>query len=128
MFNPRHVPIDWSKQPMVFIVCAIIAISFQFALLMLVFRIDTAWKKHKVNDTPNLADRGQQFRATAIEVVQHVDLVLIWGGIGFAVDTIGDYTFVSALTIGLDIVTSSFLIFCYAIALYALSTVAFARS
>lgn len=34
-----------------FWISALIAFSFQFALIMLVFRIDTTWKKHKVNGT-----------------------------------------------------------------------------
>lgn len=114
----------------VFWISALIAFSFQFALIMLVFRIDTTWKKHKVNGTGAKKHQhaGSALRATAIEVVQQVTLVLAWGALAFVIDTIGDYTFIGSKTANLDMVTSTFIIFCYATALYALSTVAFVRS
>jgi hypothetical protein len=114
----------------VFWICALIAFSFQFALIMLVFRIDTTWKKHKVNGTGSKKHQqaGSAFRATAIEVVQQVSLVLVWGALAFVIDTIGDYTFIGSKTAKLDVTTAVFIIFCYAVALYALSTIAFVRS
>jgi hypothetical protein len=113
-----------------FWICALIAFSFQFALIMLVFRIDSTWKKHKVNGTGSKKHQGaaNAFRATAVEIAQQVSLVLIWGALAFVIDTIGDYTFIGSKTANLDMVTAAFIIFCYAVALYALSTVAFVRS
>jgi hypothetical protein len=112
-----------------FWICALIAFSFQFALLMLVFRIDTAWKKHKVNGTGSKKQHASNaIRATAVEIVQQVSLVLVWGALAFIVDTIGDYTFIGSRTANLDETTAAFIIFSYAVALYALSTVAFVRS
>jgi hypothetical protein len=131
MFNPKGTPVDPGKQPAIFMICGLIAVSFQFALAMLVFRLDTAWKKHRVvGNTPSEAAKGtiQALRSTAIEVVQHVNLVMIWGALGFVVDTIGDYTFIAVYTASLDATTAAFIIFCYAVGLYALSTIAFVRS
>ena len=114
----------------IFWICALIAFSFQFALIMLVFRIDSTWKKHKVNGTGSKKQQKQAdaLRATAVEVVQQVSLVLVWGALAFVIDTIGDYTFIGSKTANLDETTAAFIIFCYAVALYALSTVAFVRS
>ena len=129
MFNPAGTPVNPGKQPVVFMICGLIALSFQFALMMLVFRLDTTWKKHRVTGTiPAVKRTAQQFKSTAVEIVQHVNLVMVWGGLGFVVDTIGDYTFISVYTAQLDPLTSSFIIFCYAVGLYALSTIAFVRS
>ena len=135
MFNPRGSAVDPGKQPAVFAICGLIALSFQFALMMLTFRIDTTWKKYKVVGQPADKDikgfaqaRASQFKATAVEIVQHVSLVTVWGGLGFVVDTIGDYTFIAIYTASLDFLTSTFIIFCYAVGLYALSTIAFVRS
>lgn len=113
-----------------FWISALIAFSFQFALIMLVFRIDTTWKKHKVNGTGAKKQQnvGKALRATAVEVVQQVSLVLVWGALAFVIDTIGDYTFIGSKTATLDETTAAFIIFCYAVALYALSTIAFVRS
>ena len=129
MFNPAGTPVNPGKQPVVFMICGLIALSFQFALMMLVFRLDTTWKKHRVTGTmPAVKRTAQQFKSTAVEIVQHVNLVMVWGGLGFVVDTIGDYTFIAVYTAQLDPLTSSFIIFCYAVGLYALSTIAFVRS
>jgi hypothetical protein len=132
MFNPKGTPVDTGKQPVLFVICGMMAFSFQFALMMLVFRLDATWKKHQVTGQVNVQQYSQakraQFKSTAIEIVQHVNLVLLWGGLGFVVDTIGDYSFITTYTTALDPATSVFIIFCYAIALYALSTVAFVRS
>ncbi|MBV8822760.1 MAG: hypothetical protein JO123_08220 [Ktedonobacteraceae bacterium] len=133
MFNPRGTVIDPGKQPVLFVICGMMAFSFQFALMMLVFRLDTTWKKHHVTgQTAGIKEQAQakvqQFKSTTVEIVQHVNLVVIWGALGFVVDTIGDYTFIAIYTTTLDPPTSTFIIFCYAVALYALSTVAFVRS
>lgn len=116
ILNPNGTPVDLGKQPMDFAICAFIATSFQFSLIVLTFRIDTAWKSK-----PSVRD-------TAIQIIQHVNLVTIWGLLGFVVDTVGDYTFVSIYTSRLDAANAIFIVFLYAVALYAFSTVAFVRS
>ena len=45
LLNPNGMPVDVGKQPMDFMICALIAVSFQFSLVMLVFRLDTTWKR-----------------------------------------------------------------------------------
>lgn len=126
MFNPAGTPVNLQKQPVVFIICGMMSFSFQMALLFLVFRLDTTWKKHRAGGS--IQQKAQQAKSTAVELVQQVDLVLIWGGLGFIVDTIGDFTFISFYVANLDGATAAFCIFCYAASLYALSTVAFVRS
>jgi hypothetical protein len=125
MLNPSHSPTDLQSQPMDVVICGLIAFSFQFALIMLCFRIDSAWKKKNATVT---LPKTQAVVSTAIEVVQHVNLVMVWGALGFIVDTVGDYTFISIYTASLDPASATFIIFLYAVALYALSTVAFVRS
>lgn len=122
----RALVIDFSN--VIFDICLLIAFSFQFALMMLVFRIDTAWKKHLVGSSSEKQHGRPGLNAVAVEIVQQVSLVLIWGALAFIVDTIGDYTFIGSKTADLDGVTQVFIIFMYAAALYALSTVAFVRS
>ncbi len=49
-------------------------------------------------------------------------LVLFWGVLGFIADTVGDYTFLNIYT------DNWFLLFMYGCALYASTTIMFARS
>jgi hypothetical protein len=112
-------PVDrLGAQPLISIVCALIAVSFQFAILFLIFRIERDWKESKAKTTSGV----DAAKNTAVEVVQHVPLVLVWGVIGFIADTVGDYTFLSLYT------NNWFLLFMYGSALYASSTIMFARS
>jgi hypothetical protein len=115
-----------------FDICLLIAFSFQFALLFLVFRIDTRWKRQQAVGGAlgrKKINRGVSgYGHAAIEVVQQLGLFAVWVGLAFVIDTLGDYTFISGRTISADPVTSAFLIFLYAVALYALSTLAFVRS
>jgi hypothetical protein len=124
ILNPNGTPVDLGKQPMDFAICGLIAVSFQFALIMLCFRIDTTWKR-KAEAIPA---KGAAMRSAAVEIVQHVNIFLVWGVLGFVVDTIGDYTFVSIYTDRLNAGNADFIVFLYAVALYALSTIAFVRS
>ncbi|HEY6406254.1 MAG TPA: hypothetical protein VIY29_02180 [Ktedonobacteraceae bacterium] len=124
LFSPKGRAIDFQKQPVLIIICVMIAFSFQLALAFLVFRLDHAWKRNKVETEYS----GRAARAAVVEVVQQTDLILLWSLLGFVVDTVGDYTFISLYTAGTDWATSAFLIFIYAVALYALSTIGFVRS
>lgn len=124
MFNPQARPFDFQRQPVIVAICGLIAFSFQLALMFLVFRLDKTWKKNKATgESPSKAARD-----AVVEVVQQTDLVLIWSLLGFVVDTIGDYTFINLYTGSVDATTAIFLIFIYAVALYALSTIGFVRS
>lgn len=105
-------------QPLISIICALIAISFQFAILFLVFRIERDWKNSKAKHQGGV----DAAKSTAVEVVQHIPLVLFWGILGFIADTVGDYTFLNIYT------DNWFLLFMYGCALYASSTIMFARS
>jgi hypothetical protein len=40
ILNAAGTPVDLGKQPMDFMICAFIALSFQFSLIVLMFRID----------------------------------------------------------------------------------------
>src|SRR5258708_5368226 len=92
--------------------------------MFLVFRLDRSWKKNKAAGEST----GKAARDAVVEVVQQTDLVLLWSLLGFIVDTVGDYTFISLFTALIETTTAIFLIFIYAVALYSLSTIGFARS
>jgi len=123
MMNPAGTPVNLQKQPIVFAICGLIATGAQVGLALLVWRIDTTWKKKAFLSSSN----AETARSTAIELVQHIDLVSILCAISFVVDTIGDYTFVAIYTVGLGEMTGTFITFLYAAFLYALSTVVFVR-
>ncbi|HZO71432.1 MAG TPA: hypothetical protein VFB60_04465 [Ktedonobacteraceae bacterium] len=131
MFTGKATPpLDFSN--ITFDICVFIAFSFQLALLFLVFRIDTRWKRQQTG-TPGKSTRrrgraGTGYGFAAIEVVQHLGLFAVWVGLAFVVDTLGDYSFIASRTTYADPPSSAFLIFLYAVALYALSTLAFVRS
>jgi len=103
--------------PILIIVCGLIAISFQLSILYLVFRIEHSWKERTIYGKGMDAIRGM-----AVEITHQVPLVLIWGGIGFLADTVGDYTFLSLYT------NSPFLLFMYGTSLYASSTIMLAAA
>jgi hypothetical protein len=124
MFNPTARPVDFQRQPVLFAICGLISFSFQLALMFLVFRLDKTWKKNKAQGESS----SKAAHDAVVEIVQQTDLILLWSLLGFVVDTVGDYTFISLYTGGADPVTAIFLIFIYAVALYALSTIGFVRS
>jgi NADH:ubiquinone oxidoreductase subunit K len=100
--------------PIITIVCALVAIAFQLAILYLVFRVDRTWKETRAQGTGRATDAA---RHTAVEVMHHIPLLLIWGILGFIADTVGDYTFISLYA------NAPFLQFMYGTALYASSTI-----
>lgn len=112
----------------IFDVCFLIAFSFQLGLMFLVFRLDTRWKKQQAGSTGKKKGASAGYGYAAVEVVQQLGLFAIWIGLAFVIDTLGDFTFISALTGKADPATSAFLVFLYAVALYALSTLAFVRA
>lgn len=123
MFNPAGTPINYNAQPTIFVICGMIAAAAQIGLALMVWRIDTKWKKASFASSNN----AEKAKNTAIEIAQHVDIIMVFALLGFIVDTIGDYTFIGSLTQHLDPGTQVFLIFLYAAFLYGLSTVVFVR-
>jgi hypothetical protein len=133
--NGRHAFIDFGSiftnfGTVIYDICFLIAFSFQSALIYLVFRIDTKWKRQQTGGTGKKKRLGQQgYANAAVEVVQQIGLFAIWVGLAFVIDTLGDYMFISSrIAPNVDGVTATFLIFLYAVALYALSTIAFVRA
>ena len=134
--NGRHAFIDFGSVfanfgNVIYDICFLIAFSFQSALIYLVFRIDTKWKRQQTGGTTGKKKRsGQQgYIKAAVEVVQQIGLFAVWVGLAFVIDTLGDYMFISSrISPSVDGVTAAFLIFLYAVALYALSTIAFVRA
>lgn len=113
-----------------FDICFLIAFSFQFALLFLVFRLNTRWKKQQAGGAKGKGKKGAAsgYVKATVEVVQQLGLFAIWVGLAFVIDTLGDFTFIAARTLHADPATAAFLVFLYAVALYALSTISFARA
>jgi hypothetical protein len=137
--NGRHAFIDFgsfftSFGNVIYDVCFLIAFSFQSALIYLVFRIDTKWKRQQAGGGgKGKKKRGgndlAQYGKSAVEVVQQMGLFGIWVILAFIIDTLGDYMFISSrIAPNVDASTAVFLIFLYAVALYALSTIAFVRA
>ncbi|MGH2478063.1 MAG: hypothetical protein ACRDHW_00190 [Ktedonobacteraceae bacterium] len=120
--DPRYAqmkPLDKAAaQPMISAICALIAISFQISILFLVFRINHDWKAERQAGVMGLI----ALKRTAVEVTQHIPLVVVWGLLGLVADTVGDYTFIALYS------DSFFLIFMYAAALYASSTIMLAQA
>lgn len=109
-------------------IAILIACSTQFGLTLLVWRIDSTWKKRHASAPATKGGFIKGYGLATVEVLQHIDLVTSWGIISFVVDTVGDYTFVSNNLQGVPLINMVFLTFLYAISLYALSTVGFVRS
>ena len=128
MFGAGTAPLpDFSN--MTFDICFLIAFSFQLALLFLVFRLDSRWKKQRSGGTTGKRKGGAKTTGyAAVEIVQQLGLFAIWVGLAFVIDTLGDYTFIAAKTVNADPTTSMFLVFLYAVALYALSTLVLVRA
>ena len=128
IMTPNGTRVSNASQPLKYVVAAIIATAMQFGILLLLFKIDTRWKKNTYGMNLSPIDKMKGYGATAIEVVQHVDVVTIYGLLSFGLDSLGDYTFIAGILQGLDFPSTLFVTFIYATSLYALSTVAFVRS
>jgi hypothetical protein len=129
MMSPPNAKINYASLGWKLAIAILIACATQFGLTILVWRIDTTWKRK--NAASPAGKPGEMIRGyglAAVEVVQHIDLVTFWGLVAFAVDTVGDYTFVSGVLTGIAPGQTIFLTFLYASSLYALSTIGFVRS
>ncbi len=93
----------------VFLISVGMAVSFQLGLLSFAFRVHTEMKKVTID--------GHKVKDTAVAMMQNHRLITFWAVVCFTFDTVGDFTFINLLT------NNSFLIFAYAAALYASSTI-----
>lgn len=128
IMTPNGSVVNNASQPYKYLIAALIATAVQFGLLLIIFKIDHRWKKNAGGKPIPVAAQLQGYGAATIEVVQHMDIVSLYGIGSFVIDTIGDFIFVSGILAGLDPTTQMFMTFIYAAALYCLSTVAFVRS
>src|SRR6266568_3431740 len=69
----------------------IIAFSCQLALVFLIFRIERRWKEERAQGKST--SKVEAAKHTAVEVVNHIPLVVIWGVLGLVADTLGDVVF-----------------------------------
>src|SRR5260370_6234887 len=125
---PNGTRVSNTSQPLKYVVAAIIATAMQFGILLLLFKIDTRWKKNTYGLNLHPIDKMKGYGAAAIEVVQHVDVVTVYGLLSFGLDSLRHYTFIPGILQGIDFPSTLFVTFIYAASLYALSTVAFVRS
>src|SRR5579859_1062582 len=82
----------WQKQPIIAAICLLIACCAQFFLQLLVFRLESAWKREQAQGKST----GGAILGTTVRIVQQTDLVLLISALSFVVDTVGDFTFISA--------------------------------
>src|SRR6266568_5149906 len=92
---------------------------FQLGLMFFVFRVKQEFKNTK---TQTGAQGMQAVKYTAVAMVDQQKLLLLWTALAFIADTLGDYTFITIY------VNSWFVIFMYAAALYAASTILLSRA
>jgi hypothetical protein len=118
IYSKMSVNQQAAAQSILLIICWLIALSFQLAILFLVFRIERGWKENKQEGKGS----GTTAKSTAIEVIQHGNLVLVWGIIALVVDAVGDMTFINLYT------DSVFILFVYGAALYGSSTIMLAAA
>ncbi len=92
------------------------AVSFQLGLTYFVFRISQEMKTQKTSGIDGT------IKTTAVAMINHHKLLLIWTIISFVACTVSDYTFVNILT------SDPILLFLYAASLYAASTILLSKA
>jgi|SRR5579859_3694379 len=92
------------------------AVAFQLGIMFFVFRLSQEIKAQKAQGI----DGG--VKATAVAMISHHKLLMVWTFISFAACTVSDYTFVNILT------SDPTLLFLYAASLYAASTIILSRA
>ncbi len=127
VMTPSLKQFDNRSQPLKYVFAAIIATAMQFGILLLIFKVDTRWKKDTYGQQLDASQKMKGYGVAFVEVVQHIDVVTAYGLISFGIDTFGDYTFVGGVLNGLDFPTTVFVTFLYAASLYCLSTIVFVR-
>lgn len=94
------------------------AMAFQLGVLFFVFRVSSEFKEQKVK----VGDNMQAVKSTAVAMISHHRLLLAWSLLSFAADTVGDFTFITLLTIDFSMELG------YTLSLYAMSTIVLSAS
>jgi len=106
-------------EPVIQIICFGVSIVFQLGLMYFVFRITQEFKNTKTQ----MGVKGMEaIKYTAVHIIDHQKVLLLWTIIAFAYDTLGDFTFINLYT------DDPFSIFIYTAALYAASTVLLSKA
>ncbi len=106
-------------EPVIQLICAGVSIVFQLGLMYFMFRITQEFKNTKA--IPGL--KGMEaIKHTAVNIIDHQKVLLLWTIIAFAYDTLGDFTFINLYT------DDPFSIFIYTAALYAASTILLSKA
>jgi hypothetical protein len=106
-------------EPVIQIICFGVSVIFQLGLMYFVFRITQEFKNTKVQH----GVKGMEaIKYTAVNIIDHQKVLLLWTIIAFAYDTLGDFTFINLYT------DDPFSIFIYTAALYAASTVLLSKA
>src|SRR5260370_26377337 len=77
IMTPNGTRVSNASQPLKYVVAAIIATAMQFGMLLLLFKIDTRWKKNTYGTNLSPIDKMKGYGAAAVEVVQHVEVVSV---------------------------------------------------
>jgi hypothetical protein len=106
-------------EPVIQLICAGVSVVFQLGLMYFMFRITQEFKNTKA--IPGL--KGMEaIKHTAVNIIDHQKVLLLWTIIAFAYDTLGDFTFINLYT------DDPFSIFIYTAALYAASTILLSKA
>lgn len=103
-------------RPVVNVSCLLIAVGFQAPLLFIGFKIDKRWATERHRQLSLAAKVNMLYHLTG-ELLAGNLLLSLWAILALVADTLGDVSFVNALT------DNSVFLFFYAISLYGLSTV-----
>ncbi len=106
-------------EPVIQLICAGVSVVFQLGLMYFMFRITQEFKNTKA--IPGL--KGMEaIKHTAVNIIDHQKVLLLWTIIAFVYDTLGDFTFINLYT------DDAFSIFIYTAALYAASTILLSKA
>ncbi len=95
------------------LICAGIAVIMQLALLFFLFRVTQEFK-HVKSSTG--ASGVEAMKDTAVSVISHQQILVVFAVLSLVADTVGDFTFISLY------VQDFFVIFFYGASLYAAGT------
>ncbi len=99
-------------------IAILMAISFQLGVMFFVFQVHKEYKDIKVR----IGEATGAAKQTAVQMIAHHRLLSAWMLISFIADTIGDFTFINALS------SDVFMLLGYTLSLYAVSTVLLSAS
>lgn len=106
-------------EPVIQLICAGVSVVFQLGLMYFMFRITQEFKNTRA--IPGV--KGMEaIKHTAVHIIDHQKVLLLWTLIAFVYDTLGDFTFINLYT------DDAFSIFIYTAALYAASTILLSKA